>query len=92
MTIYQLLQASQAHTDADWVLDDQEIGQVGNSLYTDVQPINYVLQVTIVAYIASVQAQATNSQYMLDDGSGRIEARHWTDSSMEDESEKKGIA
>ncbi|KAN0077094.1 hypothetical protein V8E55_010949 [Tylopilus felleus] len=75
MTIYQLLQASQAHTDADWVLDDQEIGQV-----------------TIVAYIASVQAQATNSQYMLDDGSGRIEARHWTDSSMEDESEKKGIA
>ncbi|KAF8559772.1 replication protein A, subunit RPA32 [Imleria badia] len=74
MTIHQLIQASQAHTDADWVLDDQEIGQV-----------------TIVAYIVSVQAQATNSQYMLDDGSGRIEARHWTDSSMEDESEKNGI-
>ena len=30
MTIYQLIQASQAHTDADWVLDDQEIGQVNN--------------------------------------------------------------
>ncbi|KAI9571343.1 hypothetical protein HD554DRAFT_2075347 [Boletus coccyginus] len=74
MTIHQLIQANQAHTDADWVLDDQEIGQV-----------------TVVAYIASVQAQATNSQYMLDDGSGRIEARHWTDSSMEDESEKNGI-
>ncbi|KAF8447741.1 replication protein A subunit RPA32 [Boletus edulis BED1] len=74
MTVYQLLQASQAHTDADWILDDQEIGQV-----------------TVVAYIASVQAQATNSQYMLDDGSGQIEARHWTDSSMEDESEKNGI-
>lgn len=28
MSIYQLIQASQAHTDADWVLDDQEIGQV----------------------------------------------------------------
>lgn len=28
---------------------------------------------------------------MLDDGSGRIEARHWTDSSMDDESEKNGI-
>lgn len=28
MTVYQLIQASQAHTDADWVLDDQEIGQV----------------------------------------------------------------
>ncbi|KIJ69303.1 hypothetical protein HYDPIDRAFT_79797 [Hydnomerulius pinastri MD-312] len=71
MTIYQLIQATQTHTDADWMLDDQEIGQV-----------------TIVAYIASVQAQATNSQYMLDDGSGRIEARHWIDSSVEDESEK----
>lgn len=31
MTIYQLIQASQAHTDADWVLDDQEIGQVRNN-------------------------------------------------------------
>lgn len=30
MTIYQLTQATQAHTDADWVLDDQEIGQVKN--------------------------------------------------------------
>jgi hypothetical protein len=28
MTIYQLIQASQAHTDADWILDDHEIGQV----------------------------------------------------------------
>ncbi|KIK96326.1 hypothetical protein PAXRUDRAFT_32464 [Paxillus rubicundulus Ve08.2h10] len=74
MTIYQLIQASQAHTDADWILDDHEIGQV-----------------TIVAYIASVQTQATNSQFMLDDGSGRIEARHWIDSSVDDESEKNGI-
>ncbi|KAG9318674.1 hypothetical protein JVU11DRAFT_769 [Chiua virens] len=75
MTIHQLVQATQAHTDADWVLDDQEIGQV-----------------TVVAYIASKQAQATNSQYMLDDGSGRIEARHWTDSSVEEQSENSGIA
>lgn len=74
MTIYQLIQASQAHTDADWILDDHEIGQV-----------------TIVAYIASVQTQATNSQFMLDDGSGRIEARHWIDSSVDDETEKNGI-
>ncbi|KAF9227683.1 replication protein A, subunit RPA32 [Gyrodon lividus] len=74
MTIYQLSQASQAHTDADWMLDDQEIGQV-----------------TVVAYIASVQTQATNSQYMLDDGSGRIEARRWIDSSVDDESERNGI-
>lgn len=49
------------------------------------------LQVTMVAYIASVQTQATNSQYALDDGSGRIEARRWIDSSVEDSSEKLGI-
>lgn len=55
------------------------------------KPIDSIIQVTVVAYIASIQAQATNSQYVLDDGSGRIEARHWTDSSMEDESEKNGI-
>lgn len=35
MTIYQLIQASQAHTDADWVLDDQEIGQVKKPSYLD---------------------------------------------------------
>ncbi|KAI6128313.1 hypothetical protein EV401DRAFT_922618 [Pisolithus croceorrhizus] len=74
MTIHQLLNATQAHADADWMLDDAEIGQV-----------------TIVAYIASVQVQATNSQYVLDDGSGRIEARRWIDSSVEDSSEKLGI-
>ncbi|KAI6150447.1 replication protein A subunit RPA32 [Pisolithus tinctorius] len=74
MTIHQLLNAHQAHADADWMLDDTEIGQV-----------------TIVAHIVSVQAQATNSQYILDDGSGHIEARRWKDSSVEDESEKLGI-
>ncbi|KAI6045748.1 replication protein A subunit RPA32 [Pisolithus marmoratus] len=74
MTIHQLLSANQAHADADWMLDDTEIGQV-----------------TIVAHIASVQVQATNSQYILDDGSGRIEVRRWIDSSVEDESEKLGI-
>ncbi|KIM58857.1 hypothetical protein SCLCIDRAFT_1218197 [Scleroderma citrinum Foug A] len=74
LTIHQLLNATQAHPDADWMLDDTEIGQV-----------------TIVAYIASVQTQATNSQYILDDGSGRIEARCWIDSSVEDNSEKLGI-
>ncbi|KAG6336409.1 hypothetical protein ID866_2682 [Astraeus odoratus] len=74
LTIHQVLTASQAHPDADWMLDDTEIGQV-----------------TIVAHISSVQSQATNSQYILDDGSGRIEARRWVDSSVEDNSERLGI-
>ncbi|KAL4077090.1 hypothetical protein V8B97DRAFT_1380730 [Scleroderma yunnanense] len=74
LTIHQLSVANQAHPDADWMLDDTEIGQV-----------------TVVAYIVSVQSQATNSQYVLDDGTGRIEARRWIDSSVEDTSEKLGI-
>ncbi|KAG8217715.1 hypothetical protein J3R82DRAFT_5872 [Butyriboletus roseoflavus] len=92
MTIYQLIQANQAHTDADWVLDDQEIGQVKNHdtwMYNlSIQPCRSPLSHILLQY----RTQATNSQYLLDDGSGRIEARHWTDSSMEDESEKNGIA
>lgn len=40
----------------------------------------------------SINAQTTNSVYWLDDGTGRIEARHWVDmSSGEGDSEKFGI-
>ncbi|EGN93261.1 hypothetical protein SERLA73DRAFT_189801 [Serpula lacrymans var. lacrymans S7.3] len=71
MTIHQLQDASQAHSDADWMLDETEIGQV-----------------TVVGQVVSIQSQATNSLYWLDDGTGRIEARHWTDSSLTESSEK----
>lgn len=47
-------------------------------------------QVTIVAQVISIQSQTTNSVYWLDDGSGRIEARHWVDSASEVDSEKWG--
>jgi len=47
-------------------------------------------QVTIVAQVISIQSQTTNSVYWLDDGSGRIEARHWVDSTSEVDSEKWG--
>ncbi|KAF9484720.1 replication protein A, subunit RPA32 [Pholiota conissans] len=70
-TISQLTQASQAHTDAEWRVDDVEIGQV-----------------TIVAQVVSIQKQTTNSVYLLDDGTGKIEARHWVDSASDDDSHK----
>jgi replication factor A2 len=38
----------------------------------------------------SIQIQTTNSVYWLDDGSGRIEARHWMDSSNPEDMEKWG--
>ncbi|OAX41970.1 replication protein A, subunit RPA32 [Rhizopogon vinicolor AM-OR11-026] len=67
LTAFQLLNATQAHSDAEWMLDDTELGQV-----------------TIVGHVVSIQSQATNNLYWLDDGTGRIEARHWIDSSVEE--------
>ena len=32
---------------------------------------------TLVAQIITINQQATNVVYLLDDGTGRIEARHW---------------
>jgi replication factor A2 len=72
-TISQLNKASQAHTDAEWRVEDAEIGQV-----------------TVVGQVVSIQKQATNCVYMVDDGTGRIEARHWVDSTNEDEGSKWG--
>ncbi|KAG1832030.1 replication protein A subunit RPA32 [Suillus variegatus] len=67
LTVLQLLNATQAHSDAEWMLDDTELGQV-----------------TVVGHVVSIQSQATNNLYWLDDGTGRIEARHWIDSSIEE--------
>lgn len=39
---------------------------------------------TLVAHVASVQKQTTNNLYTLDDGTGRIEARHWSDALSQD--------
>jgi len=70
LTCRQLLDATQAHSDAEWMLEEAEIGQV-----------------TVVAHVVTIQAQATNNVYWLDDGTGRIEARHWTDSSLDEDSD-----
>ncbi|PPR03617.1 hypothetical protein CVT24_007733 [Panaeolus cyanescens] len=62
LTIAQLNKASQLHSEADWKVDDMEIGQV-----------------TVVAHVVSMQTQTTNTVYVLEDGTGQIEARHWID-------------
>ena len=46
-------------------------------------------QVTLVAHVVSVQKQATNCVYMLDDGTGTLEARHWSDSTSQDGEESQ---
>lgn len=43
---------------------------------------------TIVGQVQSVQAQTTNCVYTIDDGTGRIEARHWVDSTSEEDDGK----
>ena len=62
MTIKQVLNATQLHTDSELYIDDVEIAHV-----------------SIVAQVISVQSQATNVVYWVDDSTGRIEARWWSD-------------
>ncbi|GBE82162.1 Replication factor A protein [Sparassis crispa] len=73
VTVKQLLNASQPHADAEWTIDDVDVGQI-----------------TVVAVVVTVQVQTTNCIYWLDDGTGRFEARHWVDSSNEEEAERWG--
>ncbi|TFY83713.1 hypothetical protein EWM64_g296 [Hericium alpestre] len=68
LTIKQLYSATQAHADADWTIENTEIGQV-----------------TVVAQVVSIQTQTTNSVYWLDDGTGRMEARFWSESTSQDD-------
>ena len=48
-------------------------------------------QVSVVAQVLTVQKQATNVVYNLDDGTAQIEARHWVDPSAMDEDEENPI-
>jgi replication factor A2 len=43
----------------------------------------------LVAQVISVSPQATNTNYSLDDGTGRIEARHWSDPSAAEDGMKE---
>ncbi|RDB21447.1 Replication factor A protein 2 [Hypsizygus marmoreus] len=73
LTVAQVIKATQAHADAEWTVDEMEIGQI-----------------TIVGQVVTVQSQTTNCVYWIDDGTGRIEARHWVDSSSEEDAGKWG--
>jgi len=73
LTIAQVIKATQAHADAEWMVDDVEIGQI-----------------TLVGQVVTIQSQTTNCVYWIDDGSGRVEARHWIDSTSEEDAGKWG--
>lgn len=91
VTVGFLKKATQAHTDAEWVVDGSEIGHVNASHNSFEQSLTYFsAQVTLVAQVITIQSQTTNNVYWLDDGSGRIEARHWIDSTSAEDAEKWG--
>ncbi|EPS98543.1 replication protein A subunit RPA32, partial [Fomitopsis schrenkii] len=73
VTIRQLLNATQAHSDAEWTIDDAEVGQI-----------------TVIGQVVSINSQTTNCVYWLDDGTGRMEARHWVDAGTDEDSERWG--
>ncbi|KAF9053750.1 nucleic acid-binding protein [Hymenopellis radicata] len=73
MSIAQLRKATQAHTDADWMLDETPVGQV-----------------TVVAQVVEIRRQATNTSYIIQDGAGPFEARHWNESNNEEDQERWG--
>lgn len=50
----------------------------------------YASKVTVVAQITSIQVQATNTVYMMEDGTGQMEARHWIDADSAQDSERWG--
>ncbi|KAL0946592.1 hypothetical protein HGRIS_012793 [Hohenbuehelia grisea] len=74
VSVGQVIRATQTHTDANWVIDGNELGQV-----------------TIVGQVVHITMQATNCLYMIDDGSGRIEARYWIDASEGDANKMDGV-
>jgi replication factor A2 len=82
------VKATQPHADAEWTIEGAEVGQVSwaDSMLFDAETRTY--EVTLVAHIVSIQSQATNRIIGLDDGTGRVEARCWVDSTAEDETEK----
>ncbi|KOS15849.1 rfa2-dna replication factor 36 kda subunit [Malassezia pachydermatis] len=67
VTIRQVLNASQPHSDAPFVFDDAELSQV-----------------SLVAWIRSINRNTTNVQYTLDDGTGQIDVRQWVDHSLDE--------
>lgn len=51
--------------------------------------LNNPVQVTLVAHVVMVQKQATNCVYKLDDGTGTLEARHWSDAMNQDDGDSQ---
>ncbi|KAJ7612379.1 hypothetical protein DFH06DRAFT_1015330, partial [Mycena polygramma] len=71
VTIAQIRKATQANPDSDWFLDENAVGQA--------RILHLPQCVTVVAELYGHNAFTTNRTFELDDGTGRIDAKMWTD-------------
>ena len=91
MTVKQITTAEQPYSDGEWIIDNAEVGTVSSVNTSQFNSCLMGYQVSVVAQVLTVQKQATNVVYNLDDGTAQIEARHWVDPSAMDEDEENPI-
>lgn len=96
VTIRQIISATQAHPDAEFKVDDQELGQVSllssslriaqhmESTEANGHHHHSIPQLTFCAVIRNISRNATNISYTMEDGTGEIEVRQWLDSTSDD--------
>jgi replication factor A2 len=78
VTIKQLIEASQTHAEAGFRIDGQEINQV-NLLINLSSLLKFILKVCLVACIRQKTAQPSGFSYLVEDGTGCVEGRRWSE-------------
>lgn len=88
------MRSEQPHPDSEFKIDGSEVTQVCllaipflPSFYSSAaleRPTN-TLQLTFIGQIHTISSQATNTTFKLDDGTGLIEVKQWTDSDADPE-------
>ncbi|ORY59412.1 hypothetical protein BCR35DRAFT_309268 [Leucosporidium creatinivorum] len=74
VTIHQISTAQQAHPEAEFYLDGQELKEI-----------------TFVACVRNMSRGTTNIGYLVEDGTGQIDARQWVDNAGEENEQSNEI-
>lgn len=95
VTIRQLLEAYQAHADAEWKIDDVELEHVrlqkAHCVGCPVLTRRTYLQVTFVGNITNMGKSNTNCSCTIEDGTGSIDVRLWLETADDDSGRLEGI-
>jgi replication factor A2 len=87
--VKQFNHSTQAHPDADWMFENTELGHVRFLPGLASCFLSNPTQVRLVAHVITVHKQATNCVYTLSDGTGDLEARHWSDAINQDDGDSQ---